>query len=577
MTFDAAECASLGAALDSALEAWSAETCAIESDRDQDRIRYTYADLREVAHGLSAWFREQGLSPGDRAAIILSNQSAWHVSAVAALHAGAVLVPVDFKLSGPEQVALLTHCRAPFVVVEFHLWRAMAAAAEFTGLPAKHVLVVGAPDNGELPSSGGASVVRWEDARATPPPGFQPVPRARTDIASIVYSSGTSGRAKGCQLTHDNYLEQFRALRELHPMKPGVVYLSILPTNHAIDFMVGFIGPYLCGATVVHLRTLRPEFVRSSFVKYRVTHVALVPLVLRNLRTGLEQRFAELSPLRKIGLAVGRFLHRLLSGGRPNAALGRIVLRPVHAAFGGRLEAIFVGGAYSDPETLRFFYDLGIPVSNGYGLTESGTAVTLDRLDPPRPETVGQPLPGTEVRIGSPGEDGAGEILVRSRTVMAGYLDDPELTAETIVDGWLHTGDLGRIDPEGNLVIVGRRKNMIVTAGGKNVYPEDVEVAFASLPVEEFCLFAAHYLWPEEARDERLILVARPGEKTDPVALPDLIRNLNRRLPDYKRVEGVLLWEDEFPRTASLKVKRGVLAERVAAEADPARDLIAVP
>jgi len=155
----------------------------------------------------------------------------------------------------------------------------------------------------------------------------------------------------------------------------------------------------------------------------------------------------------------------------------------------------FVGGAFTEPQTLQFFYDLGIPVANGYGLTEAGTAITVNDLKPFRADTVGKPLPGMEVRIVNPASDGVGEVSVRSKTVMAGYLNEPKLTAETIVDGWLLTGDLGRFDEAGHLKLAGRKKNMIVTEEGKNIYPEDIETVFESLAVKEFCVFAANYIW----------------------------------------------------------------------------------
>src|SRR5207244_9129608 len=145
---------------------------------------------------------------------------------------------------------------------------------------------------------------------------------------------------------------------------------------------------------------------------------------------------------------------------------------------------------------------LGIPVANGYGLTETGTALTLNDFKPFRADTVGKPLPGVELRILKPDSDGIGEVAVHSKTVMSHYLDDPELTAETIVNGWLLTGDLGRFDGSGHLQLFGRKKNMIVTEGGKNIYPEDIENAFDGLPVKEYCIFAANYLWPQQRSEE---------------------------------------------------------------------------
>jgi long-chain acyl-CoA synthetase len=332
--------------------------------------------------------------------------------------------------------------------------------------------------------------------------------------------------------------------------------------------MVGFIGPFTCGAAVVHLRTLRPEYVRDAFPRYKITYMSLVPMVLKNLEKGLRTRFAELPGFKRTMLNRLISLNRMLTRKRPNLELSRRLLKQVHQAFGGELRALFVGGAFIDPSTLQFFYDLGIQVANGYGLTEAGTAVTLNDFDPFRADTVGKPLPGMEVRIVNPSDDGIGQVAVRSKTLMSHYLDDPELTAETIVDEWLMTGDLGRIDSMGHLQLFGRVKNMIVTEGGKNVYPEDIENAFEGIPVKEFCIFAANYVWPRVGEKamlgEKLIIVLRfePGQELSDAVREELVSR-NRRAPDYKRISGYVVWGEDFPRTASLKVKRGVLAEQI--------------
>src|ERR1700724_2464771 len=242
------------------------------------------------------------------------------------------------------------------------------------------------------------------------------------------------------------------------------------------------------------------------------------------------------------------------------------MLRQVHKAFGGELRAMFTGGAFMEPSTLQFFYDLGIPVANGYGLTQAGTSLTLNDLNPFRADTVGKPLPGVELRVLSPDADGVGEVAVRGKTVMSHYLDDPELTAQTIVDGWLLTGDLGRFDSSGHLQLFGRKKNMIVTEGGKNIYTEDIEAAFQSLPVKEFSIFAANYIWPQRTMvGEQLILVLHLEQGQ--TLTDELRRNIsarNNRLLNYKRVHGLVLFTEYFPRTASLKIKRNILADRLA-------------
>ncbi len=549
----------LGAALRDALDRFAAHTCLIEADRDREKVRLTYSDFKETALPLARALEDADFDPGDRAAIVMTNQSKWLISAYAILYCGGVLVPLDYKLTAAEHLQLLAHCRATVLVVEYHLWRAIMQSPDFQTIAAKIVLVTEAPLGADL-----AGAFRWEDFKRKGAPDF--VMRQKDDVACIVYSSGTGGRPKGCVLTHENYLEQCRALTAWYPFWPGVRYLSILPTNHAIDFMVGFIGPFVCGACVVHLRTLRPEFVRDAFVRYRITYVALVPMIVKNLERGLRARFSELPGWKRALLNAMTAANKLLTRSRPRVKLSRILLPGVHRAFGGELLALITGGAFMEPSTMQFFYDLGIPVVNGYGLTEAGTALTLNDLKPFRADTVGQPLPGVELRILNPDAEGVGEVAARSKTMMSHYLDDPELTLATIVEGWLLTGDLGRFDRSGHLQLFGRKKNMIVTEGGKNIYPEDIETVFDGLPVKEYSVFAANYIWPErELGRESLVLVLRLEQNQDfDSKLLEEMSARNRSLPDFKRVGGYLVWAKDFPRTASMKIKRQALAEEIA-------------
>lgn len=562
---------SLGEALREALERWPEEVCLIEADRERENCRLTYRQFKEAALPLARALEEAGVGADTRCAIIMTNQSKWLISAYAIFYRGGVLVPLDYKLTPREHLALLAHSQASVLITEYHLWRALTQAEGFKELKVKTVVVTEAPAGAEL-----AGAQRWEEFKGTGQPTF--VPRQRQDWASIVYSSGTGGRPKGCVMTHENYLEQCIALTAWYPFWPGVRYLSILPTNHAIDFMVGFIGPFTCGAAVVHLRTLRPEFVREAFPRYKITYVSLVPLVLKNLEKTLRERFAALPPFKKKVLDGLIAINRFFTRRRPKLWLSRLLLPEIHRAFGGQLRAIIVGGAFAEPSTLQFFYDLGILAVNGYGLTEAGTAVTVNDLKPFRADTVGKPLPGMEVKIVNPDPEGIGEVAVRSKTVMSHYLDDPEMTAETIADGWLLTGDLGRLDATGHLQLFGRKKNLIVTEGGKNIYPEDIETVFEGLPVKEFCVFAANYLWPERTlAGEQLLIVLRPepGQTVSEATRRELAER-NRRLRDFKRLSGYVLWEQDFPRTASLKIKRAELAEAIRQRLDRQKAVVAL-
>jgi long-chain acyl-CoA synthetase len=552
----------VGTALRDALDRFSNETCLIEAEREREKTRLTYSDFKEIALPLARALEDADFPVGERAAMLMTNQSKWLISAYAIFHCGGVLVPLDYKLTAEEHLQLLAHSNAKVLVVEYHLWRAITNSPEFENLKVEIVLVSEAPPGVDL--VGG---FRWEDFKRKGVPDF--VMRQKDDVACIVYSSGTGGRPKGCVLTHENYLEQCRQLTAWYPFWPGVRYLSVLPTNHAIDFMVGFIGPFVCGSCVVHLRSLRPEFVRDAFIRYRITYVTLVPMILKNLERGLRAKFDELPAPKRFLLDRLIGLNRLLTWRRPHVKLSRFLLPQVHRAFGGDLRALITGGAFMEPSTTQFFYDLGIPVVNGYGLTEA-FPLTLNDLKPFRADTVGKPLPGVDLRVLSPDTDGIGEVAARTKTIMSQYLDDPQLTLETIVDGWLLTGDLGRFDGRGHLQLFGRKKNMIVTEGGKNIYPEDIENVFDGLPVKEYCVFAANYIWPrQELGRESLLIVLRleQNQHFDGKLLEDILTR-NRRLPDFKRVAGYVVWDRDFPRTASMKIKRAVLAAEMSATAE---------
>ena len=391
---------SVGEALTAALDRWPDEICLIEADRERENVRLTYRQFKEAALPLACALQGAGLQGGTRAAILMTNQSKWLISAYAIFFSGGVLVPIDCKLTAAEQLKLFAHSKAEFLIVEYHLWRAITQAEGFRDLAARAVIVTEAPANAEL-----AGAKRWEEFRGSgesTAPAF--VPRGRKDPACIVYSSGTGGRPKGCVLTHENYLEQCAAVIPVFPFWPGARYLSVIPTNHAIDFMGGFLMPFTGGGTVVHLRTLRPEFIRDAFTRYKITYMAVVPLILKNLQNGLRERFAALPPFKRRLLNFAIAANRVATSRGPRPKISRMLLKEIHQAFGGSLHALLVGGAFTEPATIAFFHDLGIPIYNGYGSTEACTAISINDLKPFRPDTLGKPVRGMEIRILNPSE-----------------------------------------------------------------------------------------------------------------------------------------------------------------------------
>ncbi len=548
---------SLGEALRDTTVTHKSNVALIEADRHRESGRWSYADLRRDAERFAARLLARGIEPGDRVAICMQNQARWLIAATGAFWAGAILVPVDYKLTAPEQRRLVEHSEARFLVAEPHTLRALFDA----GLARDRVTAFAVGPADRAPEG----TVPWDDGAEDGPFSF--VARARDDVACIVYSSGTGGTPKGCMLTHGNYLAQAQVLSEVFDFDEGARFFSVLPTNHAIDFMAGYVLSFLLGATVVHQRTLRPKYLSATMKRYEITHIALVPTILKNLEKRLRERIDGLSGLARIAFEAALRANEVATSKKPRPSLSRALLKPVHDEFGGHLEVIFAGGTFVDPKMASFFYSLGLPIAIGYGLTEAGTVVAVNDLKPFRADTVGRPVPGTQVEIRNRGADGVGEVWVRGPTVMKGYYREPELTAETLVDGWLRTGDLGYLDASGHLHLVGRAKNMIVTEGGKNVYPEDIEGAFEDVEgCKELCVFARNYVWPRRTMTgETLIAAVHLEEGATAEDVAERLARRNRRLPDFKRLSGLVVADEAFPRTASMKVKRQVLADRLRA------------
>lgn len=546
---------SLGEALRDACKRFAGRVALIEADREEERQRWTYRQAREEAERFAANLQAGKFAPDDRCAIVMSNQGKWLLSAMGVFWAGGVLVPLDFKLGPQDWLRLIRHSEPKVLVVEWQFWRQILEAGRLPQDFPK-TFVTEAPAGAEL---GGAW--RWEEGAGE---NFQYRDRRPEDVAAIVYSSGTGGAMKGCMLTHANYLSQLEQFHLRTGLRSEDRYFSFLPTNHAIDFVFGFLYPLNVGAQVVHQRTLRPQYLVPTFKKYRITVTSMVPMLLAMLKSRLEEKLKALPASKRLALrglvAVNRGLTK-----RPRHWISKRLLAKIHDEFGGCLRLIMTGGAFVEPGLARFFYDLGFFVGIGYGLTEAGTAVSAPTWGKYYSDNVGKVLHLTRVRIENPDERGVGEIWVKGPSVMKGYWKDPGLTAETLVDGWLRTGDLGILEGGDTLKIVGRIKNMIVTEGGKNIYPEDVERHFAGMEeCEEFCVFSKSYLWPDQplGRDQ-LLMVLRPKESVQNGRVPAALMTWNRGIPPYQRVSSYLLWSEEFPRTASLKLKRQNLADSI--------------
>ncbi|MFQ5988948.1 MAG: AMP-binding protein [Candidatus Methylomirabilales bacterium] len=547
---------------------------AFQIKRNGRYVQWSYEDVAVQAGRLATFFVQLGIAPGDRVAILSENRPEWCVAYLGIVVAGATAVPLDAQLGEQEVENLLRHSESRAVIVsEAELTKVQSLIALLPLRPQIILLDEKAP-----PGIHGLSEILQSREEATLP---SPSPEA---IASILYTSGTTGIPKGVMLSHSNFLSNSTSVRDLQVCGPEDNVLALLPLHHVYPFMITFLGPLLFGARVTFLHSLKPPDLLECMQETRVTILAGVPQLLSLLHRGIFQEVTK-KPLPI------RVLFTLLLGlsGAARQYLGmnagRLFFSQIHRRFGGRLRILASGGAKLDPTVGRDFYRLGFTVLEGYGLTETSPLVTSTPMTESRFESVGVPLPGVRVRIMEPNPEGIGEIAIQGPNVMQGYFKDAKETAQSFRDGWFLSGDLGYLDANGYLYITGRLKEVIVLSTGKNIYPEEVEAHFLKSPyIKEICLLGIGELG--DPRAEGLVAVVLPNFeylKAQRLAnSEDVIRwemdTLGRELPAFKRPIQLRIVKDPFTRTRLGKIQRHLAHEmflrsetvRVEADEEPA-------
>ena len=384
------------------------------------------------------------------------------------------------------------------------------------------------------------------------------------DLASILFTSGTTVAPKAVPLTHGNYLANVRDLVPLMRLR-GERLLSVLPIHHVFEQMVGLLVPLAGGSTISYVAEIKPAEITWMMNVTRPTVLVAVPRLLELLHGGIMASVTAGGPglqtLFKVLFALSR---------ATGARFGHRLFAKVHRRFGGALKRIATGGSALPPSLGRSFQLMGFQVAEGYGMTETSPVLTVNPWREIRFGSVGKPLPGVEVELRPPAdasgvEAGSGEIWVRGANVMTGYYRDAEATSEVMRDGWLNTGDVGFFDSGGYLHISGRTKDVIVTAAGKNVYPEEVERRYRGLAgVEELVVLGL----PAEGGGERVyaLVVPRSGASDREIEqIEAAVAERSAEVPSYQQVSSALIWRGELPKTTTMKVKRAVLRDAVLA------------
>ena len=522
---------------------------AMRIERDGRKEQYTYADLRELATRAAGFLASEGIKQGDRVMLVSSNAPEWGMSYFGVLKAGATCIPCDPESSTNE-------------ILNF------ARAGNAAGMICSEAVLEEHPDLRELLQQQGLTRLwTYQEVFALPDEETEdqriallPQRAHAQSVASLIFTSGTTGQPKGVMLSHRNLTSMVSMLSSVFDMTTQDGVLSVLPLHHTFEFSTGFLTPLSRGAQITYLPELTSDALARAIKNGHVTGMVGVPALWELLHRRIKNRLYERSDW------IGKTAENLILANawlRDKTPLnfGQVLFYPIHEGLGGRIRYFISGGSALSEKIQRDFHGLGFTILEGYGLTEASPVLTVTRPeDRMLTGTVGKPLPGVEVRISDPDPSGVGEVIARGPNVMLGYYEDETATRKTLVERWLYTGDLGRVDDDGNLYLVGRSKEIIVDTNGKNVYPDELEEIYANSPyIKELSIVGL----PDGIGEKVACLVVADDEydiSLSRAALHRLVeehfREVSASLPYFKRVKVLHFTDIELPRTATRKVKR---------------------
>ncbi|HET7120204.1 MAG TPA: long-chain fatty acid--CoA ligase [Solirubrobacterales bacterium] len=544
----------------------------------------TYTEVAEIVRPLAFGLVELGVGRGDRVSILGNTRPEWTYFDFAALSIGATVVPI-YQTNSPEECRyVLENSDSKVVVVEDaeQLEKVRQVRSQLPQLE-QIVLMTGTADDAismeDLAAKGAAGDnAAWQGYYSAVTP---------EDICTFIYTSGTTGPPKGCIISHGNYRAMLDMVNDVSVIEDEDVAYLYLPLAHSFALLIQF-GTFDLGTTLAYWER-DPLKILPNLAELKPTYFPSVPRIFEKIYTAATSGMEKQGGLKKAifdwSIKTGEKMREAeRSGRKPGFLLSRSyafadkqVLSKIRNLFGGRVRLAVSGAAPINPEILRFFDAAGVLVLEGWGMTETSTAATISRPEDFKVGTIGKPFPGCEVKIADDGE-----ILVKGPNVFQGYHKNPEATKETIVDGWLHTGDIGEIDPEGYIRITGRKKDIIITAGGKNITPANLEAEIKQHPLVSQCvvvgdrrpyLVALVTLDPEEAvkwaqehnlPEDPVALATNPEVKAELEAHVEKINQNFARVEQVKKI-AILphdLSQESGELTPTLKVKRAIVAQK---------------
>lgn len=519
---------------------------------------FTYKGLGLLSRKIARYLIEDvGIKKGECLAILSESKPEYGACVFASVLTGTTTVPLDIKLSIYELQSILSDCVPSVMFVSQHYLQ-MALELQKSVPEIKYIYVIDEHSENEsiknvydFPDKYNA---KWRQ-------------RSSKSTAFIIYTSGTTGAPKGVEISFQNVNAQLEDLMEvvdiILPKKQKINMLSILPMNHLFEMTVGFSTFLNAGHTVYYTSSFKPKDITGVMREKGIQFMIAVPAFLKLLKAGIEKQISTAPVLTRI---LFRCMYHL-SGLLPSYKLRRLLFKKLHDTLGGKFFGCISGGAPLDVEVGRFFERIGIRVYQGYGLSETSPVVSVNYDRPGVLNSVGKPLTHFEARI----DKSTGELLLKGPSVMKGYHNQPEMTSEVIdSDGWLHTGDIARIDRYGHMYITGRIKNMIVLQGGKKVFPEEVEsVIEKSHYVSEVCILGTSRNFGSKDGTEEVTAVVVPKQEMYNTYSDDDIermikldvKTLSQQLAPYKRPTSVVISKEELPKTTTRKVKRREVIE----------------
>jgi long-chain acyl-CoA synthetase len=539
------------------------EAIALQARRNGSWVRFTYEELERQVQATSLALARAYIGKGDTVLLYAENLPEWGIAYLAAVSLGAIVVPTDQQLGEADVLATAEFVEAKAILVSERSHRAFS---EETRRDEDAPLFLNIEASCQpFPESRTAALTDWAPAR------LPSTPISPDDVASIIFTTGANGNdPRAVMLTHRNFLSNVMGVVQFLPPRPTDNFLSLLPLHHALEFTGGLLVPLYVGAKVTYCDTLRSRTIIETMRATQVTCLIGVPRVFQVLHEAIRQQVGQRGSRARLRFDLMKTVSKLiytLTGRNP----GRRLFARVHEQLGGQLRAFISGGAALSPQIHEEFTAMGFELCEGYGLTETAPIATANPLRAAKPGSVGRPLPGVEVRILNPDDGGVGEIAVRGPNLTVGYFRNQMATERVICNGWLHTGDVGYLDRDGYLHLTGRIKDIIVTAAGKNVYPEEVEQRYAGLlGVRELCVVG---IWDDQVLGESVHAVVVPDRADAAYAevLRQAVQARARAVPSYQRIQRIHLAADELPRTLAGSIDRHRVKEELAARLQGAR------